>query len=285
MRENMDTDTPITWDTAALLLKPATPSVFISAEEKRPWGRIWASALRHLFPGSVLDELWDSPLLRTYDQMSGSQPDDAGRMLARDPRCRLDRDEARAKTLAKHANHKIREDTPYISFTNSPQSLQDLANWRTNNKNRGDQWIVVVDPRVRFELRLPILQYSEEMRYYSIERPYGRDYWSNHYLCVWEVTPEEVVAFWRWEDLRSNPNWYEEVIVPAVIQSRWERDHGQAERSNLQRDTCVETNFSDSSDDTDDSQSLSDSEESYDRDYDEHGAGLALDMCKLLTLE
>lgn len=281
----MDTNTLLNYDTIVSLLQSAKPSVFKSAEDKRPWSRKWTPALRHLFPGSVLDELWDSPLLRTYDQMSGSQPDDVGRMLARDPRSPLDKDEVRVETLAKHANHRIWEDAPYISFTNSPQSLQDLANWRTSNKNRGDQWIVVVDPRVRFELRLPILQYSEEMTYYSIEPPYGRDYWSSHYLCVWEVTPEEVVAVWRWEDLRNNPNWYEEIIVPAVIQSRWERDHGQAERSNLQRDIYVETNFSDSSDDTNDTQSSSDSEEGYERDYDDHGADLVLNMCKRLTLD
>lgn len=168
--------------------------------------------------------------------MSGSHPNDHGRMLARDPRLPLAEDDVRAETLSKHANHRTREDTPYISFTNSPQNLQDLANCRANNKSRGDQWIVVVDPRSRFELRLPKMRYSEEMTHCSIERPYGRDYWSNHYLCVWEVTPEEVVAVWRWEDLSINPSWYEEIIVPTVVQSRFDRDHDHAERSNLQRD-------------------------------------------------
>ena len=118
--------------------------------------------------------------MRTSDAMSGSHPNnDSRRMLARDARMRLDEEDTRRETLKKHADHTNRKDTPYISFTSSPQSLQELADWRGTG-NRGDQWIVVVDPRVRFELGLPILRYSEEIAYYGIEPRYTRDYWRNH---------------------------------------------------------------------------------------------------------
>ncbi|KAF2457247.1 hypothetical protein BDY21DRAFT_37657 [Lineolata rhizophorae] len=93
---------------------------------------------------------------------------------------RLDTTELRRNTLITHADHKTREDTPYISFTNSPSSLQELADFRTSRG--GDQSIVIVDPHTRIELGLPVLRYREEMEEYKIRPPYTRDYWSNHYL-------------------------------------------------------------------------------------------------------
>ncbi|KAJ6014676.1 hypothetical protein N7540_009267 [Penicillium herquei] len=48
----------------------------------------------------------------------------------------------------------------------------------------------------------------------------GRDgdwvsYYRNHWLCLWEVTKEEIVATWPWEDLWKYYDWYEEVVLPA----------------------------------------------------------------------
>jgi len=133
---------------------------------------------------------------------------------------RLDNEEIRTKTLETHIHHKIWEDTPYISFTNSPQSLEELANCRRTRIGRSLQRIVVVDPRVRIELGLPILDCGAEMSQYQVKAPYGRDYWQNHYLCLWEVTPAEVVGIWEWDDLRRSTSWYKDVIVPAVRQHR-----------------------------------------------------------------
>ena len=159
--------------------------------------------------------------------MSGSQPDGKYRMLARDARMRLDTEEARFDTLTKHANHGTWEDTPYISFTNSPGALQDLAESRM--RNRGDQSIVVVDPRIRIEIGLPVLHYKEEMEHYRIQSPYTRNYWDGHYLCLWEVTPEEVVGVWKWNELRNKQNWFAEIILPAVEAQRKKRDRYQVE--------------------------------------------------------
>lgn len=100
--------------------------------------------------------------MRTYDDFSGSQPaDDEPRMLARAPRMRLDEDDKRIATLSTHGDHKIWEATSYISFTKSPGKLRELAQMRAMKK-RGEQKIVVVDPRTRFELGLPILHYGKE---------------------------------------------------------------------------------------------------------------------------
>lgn len=65
---------------------------------------------------------------------------------------RLDTRESRTETLATHINHRIWDDAPYISFTNCANALQNLADYRT--KRQGDQWVVVTDPRIRFDSSL-----------------------------------------------------------------------------------------------------------------------------------
>ena len=285
VHEDMDTNTLLTYHTAVSFLRPARPSIFTSAEEKRSWSRKWTPALRDVNGGSVLDRLWDSTLMRTYDAMSGSYPDDDDhRMLARDARMRLDEEETRRETLTKHANHAIWGDTPYISFTNSPQSLQELADWR-RTRNRGDQKIVAVDPRIRLELGLPVLRYSEEIAHYRIETPYAHEYWCDHYLCLWEVTPEEVVGVWDWDDLRCEPNWYKEFVMPAVDQHRQNRDRDKFEEAMHQRDDYVGRDSSDVSDDTDDDIYRSDSDDSYERVYNENSTGEIMKMYEDLGLD
>lgn len=241
--------------------------------------------MRHLVPGSVFDELWDCPHLRTYDVVSGSPPHRIdGRMLARNGKMRLDTENTRTETLSKHTDHTTRVDTPYISFTNRPQSLRELAIWR-ETRNRGDQRIVVVDPRVRFELRLPIIRYSKKMTYYSFEPPYIGDYWRDHYLCLWEVTPEEVVGVWYWDDLRRERNWYEEIIMPAVNQYREKRHSNQTEQGNQQPDVYAEDDVSDALDDTGDELYRSASEDSCERVCDENWAGQVVKMYEDLRLD
>ena len=83
---------------------------------------------------------------------------------------RLDTEDIRQTTFTKHADHRVRDDSPYNSFTKCASSLQELAETRAT-RNRGDQNIVVVDPGTRIELGLPVLSYSEEMAHYNI-RPH-----------------------------------------------------------------------------------------------------------------
>ncbi|KAH6643531.1 hypothetical protein C7974DRAFT_438426 [Boeremia exigua] len=55
------------------------------------------------------------------------------------------------------------------------------------------------------------------MVHYDIPDPYnkGSRYYTNHYVCLWEVTGAEVINHYEWNDLIENKNWYEEVIMPA----------------------------------------------------------------------
>ncbi|CAG8428025.1 unnamed protein product [Penicillium salamii] len=59
---------------------------------------------------------------------------------------------------------------------------------------------------------------ESELRYYEVEDPYrkGYSYYKDQYLCLWEVTPDEVVGHWDWDDLIENVGWYDDEIVPAL---------------------------------------------------------------------
>lgn len=80
--------------------------------------------------------------------------------------------ETRKKFLAIHADHKKWIRTPFISFTQFPQELQDNAEWR--EQRRGCQMITVLNPNVRVKKGLPIFNMGAEMRYYGIPDPYGK---------------------------------------------------------------------------------------------------------------
>ncbi|QIW98026.1 hypothetical protein AMS68_003544 [Peltaster fructicola] len=193
----------------------------------------------------------------------GVRGHDYSRRSPRAPRMRLDKEITRKETLNTHADHGDWTDTPYISFTKSPTALQELADYR-GTRNRGNQEIVVVDPRTRFELGLPILNYSEEMAYYDVETRYTRDYWKDHYLCLWEVTPEEVVGVWDWDTLRVDDNWYMEHILPAVQQYRQRRAQDSPDRALHQLIDRISQATSDTSDSSEEDISSSDSDDSYD---------------------
>ena len=112
-QEALDTNIALTQQTAKSLLCSAQPSFLETTDEDdRMWSRIWIPALRVLVPGSVLDQLWDSVLLRTFDAKSGSQPNTQHRMLARAARMVLHTAKARRDMLETHADHRIWEDTP-----------------------------------------------------------------------------------------------------------------------------------------------------------------------------
>lgn len=217
--------------------------------------------------GSAFSINPDLPLLRSWDGVSGSQPSESGRMLARLPRGRLDTSNTRKSFLATHADHGIWDPTPFISFTQSWQELQDVINWRENK--RGNQTITVVNPNVRIDKCLPVLNMADEMRYYGVPDPYGRanQYYKNHYICLWEVTEEEVVGTWEWHNIRKTDGWYEQVILPAFKEHNDQYDaRNKAFRMSALRDalfdstnicTCSETeeygaSFGDESDSSDD---------------------------------
>ena len=170
---------------------------------------------------STHSKLQAIPLLRVWDSISGSKPESASgnRMRARLRRGVLATQDARKTSLASHADQGSWKNTPYISFTSSPTAAVRLANQRHNTR-RGDQNLVVIDPGHRLRQGLPILDMGKETEWYGVKNPYREDYYSDHYLCLWEVTPTEVVGTWSWDDLRKDQGWYENIIMPAFEMHR-----------------------------------------------------------------
>lgn len=179
-------------------------------EQKHPWKPNPQSASFHC------------PLLRTWDGISGSQPNEDNHMLARAADMKLPDFETRKTTLGKHLDHaNWASPSPYISFTRSAQDVQELARWRT--RTRGQQTITAINPNIRVRNGLPLLNAKAEMSHYKIEDPYkGRigDY-SDHYVCLWQVTKAEIIGQWDWSEFEDNPAWYEDIVLPAYDQSEY----------------------------------------------------------------
>ncbi|KAF2676857.1 hypothetical protein K458DRAFT_320966, partial [Lentithecium fluviatile CBS 122367] len=125
-------------------------------------------------------------------------------------------EQARKDSLAIHLDHKDWTPTPYISFTKSASAIEDLATLRISRR-RGVQTLTVIDPATRLRSGLPILNVAAAMEYYRIPDPYmrGSQYYIDHYVCLWEVTKEEIVSHYEWEELVETTNWYDEIIMPA----------------------------------------------------------------------
>ena len=151
--------------------------------------------------------------------------------------------EARKLSLQTHINHAIWEPTPYISFTTSADSVSELAGTRAQRPSRGTKTLTVVDPGLRIRKRLSVLKIAAEMDFYPILDPYGRgdQYYADHYVCLWEVTPEEILAHWDWSDLAIDDCWYEEIIMPSFLQFRGKKGLSNAHRASLVSDSAFDT--------------------------------------------
>lgn len=217
--------------TAKSLLQPSGQNYFQAEDQHHPWltdpsihsnGQLANPFTKHL---SIHKPLENKPLLRVWDTYSGSIPDSssANRMLARLPRGELATKDARKASLTTHADQSIWEETPYISFTSSPRAAAGLINQRMCYTQRGDQNLVAIDPEYRLQHGLPILDTGKEMEVYGVKDPYPNsteNYFLDHYLCLWEVTPAEVVGIWSWDELRRDNGWYENIIMPAFMRHR-----------------------------------------------------------------
>jgi hypothetical protein len=179
---------------------------------------------RHPWSVNKSQEL-DCPLLRIWDRMSGSVPREDGRMMSRSLSHSLGTKLARVSSLASHLDHKNWVHTPYVSFKSSANAIEELASKRISRGNRGVQYLTVIDPATRFKNGLPVLDVIAEMEHYSIRDPYqqGDKYYHHSYVCLWEITKEEIVSHWEWDELARNENWYEEIIMPAFIKFREEK--------------------------------------------------------------
>ena len=104
--------------------------------------------------------------------------------------------EARKYSLEHHADYRNWDyATPYISFSGTQDAVDRNARIR-QYRGRRNQTLTVTNPIVRFVKGLPVLDMKAEMRHYGIEDPYHQGYYlyKDEYLCLWEVTPEEIVG-------------------------------------------------------------------------------------------
>jgi hypothetical protein len=179
---------------------------FISSEEQR-----------HSWSVKIFQKL-DRPLLRIWDSWSGSQPD--GHNRCRNHLISFLTQSKLVNTLTIHLDNKKWLPTAYISFTTSASAIKDLATSRIDRR-RGVQTLTVINPAARLSNGLPLLNVAAEMEYYRIPDPYnsGSRYYIDHYVCLWEVTEEEIVDHYKWEELAKTTNWYEDVIMPAFRKS------------------------------------------------------------------
>ncbi|KAI0449148.1 hypothetical protein F5B21DRAFT_495283 [Xylaria acuta] len=184
------------------LRRPLPHPFFREEEEEHPWRAGYCRRFH-------------APLLRIWDQVSGSHPDEDGCMSSRAPEMRLDDRESRRTSLSGHLNYSDWTPTPYISFTTCETRIESLAAKRINRR-RGAQMITVIDPDTRLRNGLPILDVEAEMDHYKIQDPYGgSDYYNNEYVCLWQVTSAEIVGHWEWDYLVDDENWYQNIILPA----------------------------------------------------------------------
>ena len=218
-RVDSGTSERLTRQKVSRLLRPTLLNPFIDIEEdQHPWAVNQSKKL-------------DFPLMRVWDCCSGSVLDDDSRMLSRAPDESLFTNDARKASLTHHLNHRNWDvPTPYISFTSSPDALSKLACQRDRKRNRGEQYVTIIDPGSRIKNNLPVLDVAAEMKQYSIRDPYNRggEYYDNHYVCLWEVTPEELVGQWTWEELAVMDDWYESVVIPAFNWARKRKSLGTA---------------------------------------------------------
>ncbi|KAK6955872.1 hypothetical protein Daesc_003517 [Daldinia eschscholtzii] len=154
----------------------------------------------------------EGPLLRFWDEVAGSELIN-GSMKARAPRQRLDDRESRVKSLTTHLNHRDWTATPFISFTTRQDEIEKLAAKRPRTT---EKTVIVIDPHTRLKKGLPIIDVEAEIKHYQIpdHYPESQDYARGHYMCLWEVTKDEIVGSWKWDDLKGNENWLEEIIMP-----------------------------------------------------------------------
>lgn len=160
---------------ARSLLQYPQPKNFKTADQDRPWMRPLIEDrydCLHEITYSTYRNIWDIPLLCICDDSSQTTAEPDGGMAASDPQARLDTREARTETLRLHADHKSRIPTPYISFTTDDLVIQRLVERRREGGARqGKQRSVVIDPKSRLRLGLPILHSVDEMRYYHVPEP------------------------------------------------------------------------------------------------------------------
>lgn len=175
----------------------------------------------HRHPWQVSQfQRFNRPLFVVWDHSIWTPPGEDGSMRATGDRERLDTRESRMNILANHVNKKIGYPTPIISFTISAIEVQDFAHARLWEKGRGSPIVTVINPNTRLKKGLPTLRLLDEMTAYGVPPPPWKksEFYKHQYICLWEITKEEIVGHWKWEDLGRHFTWYQHIIMNAFRQ-------------------------------------------------------------------
>lgn len=199
------------------LLQTNSPDPSLEENHVRSWSK---------YPGPT----WPGPLLRAWnwDEWGCDQLDESKQMTARASGATLSTYESRKSALSKHADWWIYKDTPFISFVSSASSLETFLTRRFNDHAKK---ITVINPNVRIARGVPVINMEAEMKYYGVQDPYGNGYiyYKDEFLCLWEVSPDEIVGCWKWRDLDRDRDWYGNIVLPAFVEHN-ERFLGEMER-------------------------------------------------------
>ena len=204
---------------ALLMSDPSAPE---AEEYLHPWVEPSSTTLQN-YPS-----VGDRPLMRIRDCHTDYRPDEAdlkseenlNNINARNSGARLDTKELRNTALKNHTDYQNRIHTPFLSFTDCPSRIRYLANMRFERPNkygytRGSQILTLINPKIRLEKGLPILNAKEELQRYNVGDFYNKDYDYNkdEYLCLWGITEDEIVSHYNWEELRKDPKWYQNTVM------------------------------------------------------------------------
>ncbi|RDW93806.1 uncharacterized protein DSM5745_01128 [Aspergillus mulundensis] len=80
--------------------------------------------------------------------------------------------------------------------------------------------VSVINPNVSREMRRHVLDVEAQARHYNLDGKATRKHdvyakYRGWYFYEENVTPDEIVGHWKWDDLAKNECWYEDVIMPA----------------------------------------------------------------------
>jgi hypothetical protein len=175
---------------------------------------------------NALKHLWDKPLLLFYT--NGDDPSffrhnqcSAGRLLAGNVSAAMNTLDSRMHFLNEHLSG-LPKRLPFLTVCSSPQRFaNEIA--RIPGRNGVTISVALIDPRARLRAGLPIRHYvTEALRYRTCRhedlRELDEDFRLNkdQWLCLWEITPREIVYIWDLSELKSHQDWYETIVEPAL---------------------------------------------------------------------
>ncbi|PWY65971.1 hypothetical protein BO70DRAFT_433225 [Aspergillus heteromorphus CBS 117.55] len=130
-----------------------------------------------------------------------------------------------------HKNMFTWDGNPFIHCTSRPFEV------RCRVRDWSQKTVTVINPNVRRAVQLPTLSLGDELESRSLGRPASNYEFVGEYLCLWEVTPDEIVGHWRATDLVGLHAWYTRAVMPAFREhdERYFAAHPERQESRVAR--------------------------------------------------